>query len=1301
MVPSFLPPNPFRRRRPLDTQSRRSRNRSKPQLESLESRTVLYSTTGNLWPNPGLITISIMPDGTNLGGPKSNLNAVFNSKAALNQPGNGWQTIILKAAQTWAAQTNINFALVPDNGTSSGGAGDEQGDPGYGDIRIGGYNFDTATLARAFQPPQVNNYSIAGDIAFNTGQSFSVNTTYDLFTVAVHEIGHALGLDHSSAAAQAEMYPTYNGVKQNMNADDIAAIRNIYSANAARNMDRFDTSGITNSTFATASNLNSFVNGSTLTAAVTGLDISSTSDLDYLAVTVPSGTTGTMKVNVQSSGQSLLSPKVTVYAADQKTVLGTATGLGRYGTSVPLNVANLLAGQQVYLMVQGADSTVFGTGSYDVGLSFGANAAPTFASASQPIAAGAVLSSGGGIADTRNTKEDHYTDQVPVVTGIVDDTGASSNDGVTNDNTPVPVGTASAGDTVTVYGNGVAIGTTVVDEHNNWSLTTSNTKLADGFYVFTATATDPSGNVSLMSDPFYVRVDTVAPNAPNINAISPDNGFSSTDNITNVQNPTFCGTAEPGSTVTLINATTNGGANSGTAVGTTMADAYGNWQFTMPGGGLSSGTFNYAATATDVAGNVSSKSSTFTVVIDRSTPVQPTVTSISPDTGLVTTDEATNQPRVVFNGTAEAGDWVYVNLDGNPLGMTVANSTTGVWSYDNTANVLPDGTHSVTVRTMDKAGNLSQASQAISVTVDTVPTAPPVITSMTPDTGRSATDWVTNNTQKPTLSGTTIGNGIVQVFRNGILLGQTTAQGNGQWSFIDPSSYKDGAYAYTATVTDYVGNVSAPSAPQTMVVDTTAPAAPAINGFSPDSGVVGDGITNAKNPTLSGTAEPGSTVSIYQSGKSGSIGSVLADANGNWSFTYPGGGLSDAKYTFTAQATDAAGNTGQLSQQFSLTIDTTAPLAPVVTGISPDTGLVTTDAATNVPRLVFKGTAEAYSVVAVSLNGGPIGTTTANNNGVWSYDYTAVALADGLYSVTATATDAAGNTSNASQSFAVTVDTTPTAVPVITTLSPDTGRSATDWITSNNQNFTLSGTTIGNGIVQVFRNGVLLGQTTAAGNGQWSFTDASSFMDGAYAYTATVTDYVGNVSAPSAAGTMVVDTTAPAAPAVNGFSPDTGVVGDSITAAKAPTFFGTAEPGSAVSVFQSGKSGSIGSVLVNANGNWSFTYPGAGLSDGVYKFTAQATDAAGNTGQSSQPLSLTIDTTAAIAPVVTAISPDTGVSNTDGITNVNTPTFSGTAEPGSTVKVFTSTTVYGTTGHDATATGASPSPTGSATASIT
>jgi hypothetical protein len=103
------------------------RRRSKvwPRLEELESRIVLYSASGNVWPNPQLITISFMPDGTNLGGGvSSNLISSFNSKSSL---GGNWENIILQAAQVWAQQTNINFAVVPDDGAPEGSGADEQG----------------------------------------------------------------------------------------------------------------------------------------------------------------------------------------------------------------------------------------------------------------------------------------------------------------------------------------------------------------------------------------------------------------------------------------------------------------------------------------------------------------------------------------------------------------------------------------------------------------------------------------------------------------------------------------------------------------------------------------------------------------------------------------------------------------------------------------------------------------------------------------------------------------------------------------------------------------------------------------------------------------------------------------------------------------------------------------------------------------------------------------------------------------------------------------------------------------------
>src|SRR2546421_7473617 len=127
MLSRFLPPNPFRRPRPTERPSRPSKQRSRPRLESLESRVVLYSASGNAWPNPALITLSFMPDGTLINGKASNLVSSFNAKFGAG----AWQTTIERAAQTWAAQTNINFAVVNDNGAANGTGSNQQGDPNF------------------------------------------------------------------------------------------------------------------------------------------------------------------------------------------------------------------------------------------------------------------------------------------------------------------------------------------------------------------------------------------------------------------------------------------------------------------------------------------------------------------------------------------------------------------------------------------------------------------------------------------------------------------------------------------------------------------------------------------------------------------------------------------------------------------------------------------------------------------------------------------------------------------------------------------------------------------------------------------------------------------------------------------------------------------------------------------------------------------------------------------------------------------------------------------------------------------
>jgi Matrixin len=376
-------------------------------LEELETRLVPYAVSGNAWPNPQLITISFEPDGTVLGTNSSggaitsNLISTLNTKLGGPQPGQQfapWQVQILKAAQSWAQQTNINLEVVSDDGAPSGSGNYEQGDPNYGDIRIGGYAMGTTgPLAMAYQPPPVNNYSIAGDIVFNTSESFHIGSTYDLFTVAAHEMGHALGMDHSAKSA-AVMYATYTATKPTLNADDIAGIQSIYGV--GRSPDVYNLGGGFDGTIATASNLTSLVlNPLTLVGQVTDLDITTTSDIEFFKFIAPVGTASTATVTVQSSGLSLLSPKVTVYAADQATVLGSANGAGQYGTTLNVTLSSVTAGELLYVKVQGADSTPFSTGDYGLTLNFGTGPSPTIASPVIQSPNGYPLQSGGGEAE--------------------------------------------------------------------------------------------------------------------------------------------------------------------------------------------------------------------------------------------------------------------------------------------------------------------------------------------------------------------------------------------------------------------------------------------------------------------------------------------------------------------------------------------------------------------------------------------------------------------------------------------------------------------------------------------------------------------------------------------------------------------------------------------------------------------------------------------------------------------------------------------------------------------------------------
>ncbi|MFY0675628.1 MAG: adhesin, partial [Bacteroidia bacterium] len=295
-----------------------------------------------------------------------------------------------------------------------------------------------------------------------------------------------------------------------------------------------------------------------------------------------------------------------------------------------------------------------------------------------------------------------------------------------------------------------------------------------------------------------------------------------------------------------------------------------------------------------------------------------------------------------------------------------------------------------------------------------------------------------------------------------------------------------------------------------------------------------DEITNDQTLFISGTAEANSSVEVFIGGVS--IGTTTANGSGNWTYDYTGTTLAENIYSITAEAQDAAGNTSSTSSALSIKIDVTDPNAPVVASISTDSGSSSTDELTNDQELEFSGTAEAGSQVEVFIGGVSIGTTMANGSGNWTYDHTGTTLAGGNYSITAEATDTAGNTSNTSSALSIEIDVTAPNAPVLSGISTDSGSSSSDEITSD-QTLEFIGTAEANSTVEVFIGGVSIGTTTANGSGNWTFDHSGTTLsEGTYSITAEATDGAGNTSSTSSSMSVVVDITAPNAPVVASIS---------------------------------------------------------------------------------------------------------------------------------------------------------------------
>jgi VCBS repeat-containing protein len=275
-------------------------------------------------------------------------------------------------------------------------------------------------------------------------------------------------------------------------------------------------------------------------------------------------------------------------------------------------------------------------------------------------------------------------------------------------------------------------------------------------------------------------------------------------------------------------------------------------------------------------------------------------------------------------------------------------------------------------------------------------------------------------------------------------------------------------------------------------IDTKNPNAPLIttvadNATPVEGNVLNNGSTNDTTPTLSGTAEAGSTVTI----RDGTTVLGTATANnttGAWTFTPAA--LPQGAHNFSTTATDAAGNISTASNSYSVSIDTAAPAAPTITSVNdnvaPITGNVINGGSTNDTTPTLSGGAEAGSTVTIKDGTTVLGTALADNTGVWTF--TPTALPQGAHNFSVTATDAVGNVSTASNNYAVTISIAPLAVGDSFTGNEDTP--ITGNVLTNDANVT-SATLVTNaahGTVTLNPNGTFTYTPVANYNGPDSFT---------------------------------------------------------------------------------------------------------------------------------------------------------------------------------------------------------------------
>jgi hypothetical protein len=694
-------------------------------------------------------------------------------------------------------------------------------------------------------------------------------------------------------------------------------------------------------------------------------------------------------------------------------------------------------------------------------------------------------------------------------------------------------------------------------------------------------------------------------------------------------------------------------------------------------GPLADGVYTYYSVAFDAAGNPSASSAGLTITVDTTTPTAPAPltlvnnTDVYPANGLSVTN--TPPPSITIGGiesftAGKNGNLVILYRNGVKVTeQRIVGPNTTITLTD--PGFLTEGVYSYTATQTDLAGNVSLPSSILTVAIDTTAPAAPAVAALFNNTS-NVPSLPGTNTPPPsltiagidqfasTLQVPTGQNGAtVYLYRDGLLVNTVAiVSPNTTATVADPTTgLADGTYVYTTAQKDVSGNMGPVSAGFSVIIDTTAPAAPNNLTLVSDTGVIGDNTTNNNKPTfsaagldqnvgttpiLSGSAG-GPTLILYRNGVEVARKVVTSPATS--SEIQDPGPVADGKYTYTVTQIDATGNLSPVGTGIDVTIDTTVPAQPSAPILYPlDDSGIPGDNLTNVTRPRLQGSTSPNFLVRFYelVNGVPVflGQQRASASGAYLFQVPNT-LSDGRHTFYVTVENIAGSVSVPSPNLVITIDTRIPNVPTPTiTLDPRDDSGAIGDNTTSVTRPRFYGNAERNQSVDLLikdssnplSNYVVYATTVANFNNNYALQvpAGKALADGVYLVKAQVRTIAGN-TADSNILTLTIDTNSPDTPPPPTLQDgdDTGVPGDFVTINRRPTFVSSTpiftSPAGTIVQLLNDKGTVIGTGTLDANGQYSIQLPQA-LYNGTISISARLIDSAGNRSAGSSPIVVTI-----------------------------------------------------------------------------